>query len=334
MKIEHRVNETNPAVKEHYVSEVHMEIDDLKRIYSNDYLSKNVLQNGLKAANWSEVPHYPRPVEFCMGTVAHVTTKDGLDGILGSGGFKGGVKSSLLWWNPVIGPEEITAAEQRYLEKLFPDQTAEEKTGQKPFLHNFTTSPAFQDESRYGNFRFSFSLPDVLQAYSTQFCGGEKPVFRVYETVVFSQEVMYVVLVHSPNVHDYDVYPELGDDEGVCAYQDGKIMWRAQAISETHRFQLNENRDEKQVHVERGNGAFYVWDVVSLALHVPKGSIFEFSHERLKKTALTACGPAYPAINKPLMSLPEAEAIVMEIRATCEYDKSADTTDELKSEGE
>ena len=122
-----------------------------------------------------------------------------------------------------------------------------------------------------GNFRFTFPLADVMKEYSTQFCGGAHPVLRVYETVIYRQEVMYVVVIHSPDVHDYDDYPELGDnDEGVCAYKDGEIIWHAQAISETHSYRMTENTVEKQVEaVKYGDYEFYVWDHVSLVFHIP-----------------------------------------------------------------
>ena len=200
-----------------------------------------------------------------------------MKGILDCKGFSGGDRR-LLWWGTLIGKNETLAAEQRYLEELFPGRSPEERERQKPFLHEFTTSPVFMDDSRYGNFRFTFSLADVMKKYSTQFCGEEEPVLRVYETVLYKQEVMYVVLIHSPDVHDYDGYPELGDnDEGVCAYRDGEIIWRAQAISQTHRFRLIEDMVERQVSVEGGFDVYYLWDHMTLAFHIPEDQNQKYS---------------------------------------------------------
>ncbi|KAL2083054.1 hypothetical protein ACEWY4_020827 [Coilia grayii] len=298
------------GIRESYVQGVHMSIDQLKTkdLHHKDYITRNVSKPSEVPYRFS-VPHYPHPVEFHTYRVAHVTTKDGMHGILDSGGFKGGQRSGFLCWGLVIGPEDIAAAEQRYLEKLFPARTPWEKSRQMPFLHNFTTSPVFKDGSRYGNFRFSFSLPDVLQAYSTQFCGGKEPVLRVWETIVYKQEVMYTVLVHSPDVHDYDGFPVLGHNDNMCAYQNSEIMWHAQAISKTHKFRLIKNRDEKQVSAESVQvNVYYVWDHVTLNFHIPKSRVLSFPLEKLHD-CLTACRNEHPGLNK-LIGYKRAKKIV------------------------
>ena len=219
-----------------------------------------------------------------------------------------------MWWGTRIDKSEITTAEQRYLEKLFPALSPEERRREEGFLCEFTSSPVFKEGSRYGNFRFTFSLADVMNAYRSQFCGEEEPVLRVYETVIYKQEVMYVVLIHSPDVHDYDGYPELGDnDEGVCAYRDGEIIWRAQAISQTHCYRLTENRDDKQVSVGSGFKVFYVWDHVTLAFHMPEGKNLVFPLETLLQS-LTACGGAVNSLN-PVIGKVKAGKIVQEKKA-------------------
>ena len=304
-------------IKENYVSGEHMAIDDLKKKHRNQYTAKKVAEpNKMTYINgYPVVPYYPRPVAFHCSRVSHVTTTDGMKCILDRKGFRrGDRRPGLLWWGTLIGENETLAAEQRYLEKLFPDRSPEERERQEPFLRKFSTSPVFKDGSRYGNFRFTFSLADVMKEYSTQFCGGAHPVLRVYETVIYKQEVMYVVLIHSPDVHDFDGYPELGDnDEGVCAYRDGEIIWRAQAISQTHRYRLTENRDDKQVSVGSGFKVFYVWDHVTLAFHMPEGQNLVFPLETLLKS-LTACGGAVNNLN-PVIGKVKAGKIVQEKKA-------------------
>lgn len=61
----------------------------------------------------------------------------------------------------------------------------------------------------------------------------------MYETVLYKQEVMYSVLVHSHYNNDlFEKYPLLQDnDDGVCAYRDGQIIWRPEAMCETHRLE-------------------------------------------------------------------------------------------------
>ncbi|XP_076159004.1 uncharacterized protein LOC143142159 [Alosa pseudoharengus] len=293
---------TGTNSREYSKENIHMSLDDLKQEHKNDYTRKEVIQPNEEATNWGQVPHYPRPVEFCVSTVAHVTTERGLEGIMAANGFKGGERG-FLWWGLVIGQEEIAAAEQRYLETLIPEWSPEEIERQKeePFLHNFTTSPAFKDESRYGNFRFTFNLDDLLQKYSTEICGGQTPVLKVYKTSIYKQEVMYTVLIHSPDVCVYKDYPELDDnDQAVCLYRDGKIIWRAQAISETHHYKLTENKEKKEVHAE-GNlnigYVHYVWDHVTLAFHMPRDTILPFSRAELEEV-LTPCDKDNPSVPK------------------------------------
>ncbi|KAG5284473.1 hypothetical protein AALO_G00027110 [Alosa alosa] len=303
----HQVDFQQRRSNEHYVSNMHIKIDDIH--FRNNYLDKCVEPND---NGTYQVPQYPRPVEFHVPRISHVTASQGLQDILKYGGFIGGWRSSFLRWGLVIGPEEILNAEQRYLETLFPDRSPEEKERQEPFLRKFTTSPEFGDASRYGNFRFTFSLADVLQMYSTQFCREQRPVLRVYETVIFRQLVRYIVLIHSPDVHDYDAYPELGDnDEGVCTYRDGEIIWHAQAISGTHRFRLIENREERQVHVDEVDDEFYVWDHVTLAFHMPRGKILRFPRENLKGV-LSTCPNGDTDLNK-LIGKQAADKILSEI---------------------
>ncbi|XP_063048447.1 uncharacterized protein LOC134442030, partial [Engraulis encrasicolus] len=282
------------------------------------------------------VPHYPRPVEFHVSRVAHVTTQHGLKGILDEGGFKGsggGFMGPFVWWGLVIGPEEIARAEERYLDKIFPDHTyleemgadeeesEKEKKSQQPFLHYFTSSPVFRDESRYGNFRFSFSLEEVLQAYSTQFCDGKEPVLRVWKTSVYKQAIMYSVLVHGTDVDDFNRFPILGDnEEGVCAYHNGEIIWQAQAISESHKFRLREKRQERQCHAESVSvKVYYVWDHVALVFHMPLDEnkqrlVLPFPQEKLIG-CLTACGDDKPQYNQRiLIGYDAAKRIVDEIK--------------------
>lgn len=70
---------------------------------------------------------------------------------------------------------------------------------------------------------------------SLQFCSGSQPIMRVYETVLYRQEVMHVVLVHSPANQNFSHYPLLTDDpDAVCVYKDGHFIWRPEAMCEKH----------------------------------------------------------------------------------------------------
>ncbi|KAK9981735.1 hypothetical protein ABG768_001259 [Culter alburnus] len=151
-----------------------------------------------------DIPDYPSPVEFHITEVAHATNKTSLPQIWDLEGFRGLFHyNSFSWWSLKINEADIRAAEERFLESLFPDRVEEETAAQQSFLSNFTTSPAFKNEiSRYGNFSFTLLLTELIEAYKKQMCEGEEPVLRVYGTKLFKQEIEYVVLVHNPQYNE------------------------------------------------------------------------------------------------------------------------------------
>ncbi|KAA0721721.1 Deoxynucleoside triphosphate triphosphohydrolase SAMHD1 [Triplophysa tibetana] len=236
----------------------HIEIKDLK--LRDDIKGEHIFTNYLP----KDIPDYPTPVEFHITEVAHVTNKQGIQGILNSGGFLG--KDSLSWWNLKISEADITAAEERFLESFFPNSSKEERAAQQPFLSQFTTSPLFCETSRYGNFRFTYQLTELLQAYKKQICDAEEPVLRVYGTKLFKQEIEYVVLVHSPQFNkEFENYPELASSP-LVAYDGNKILWKAQAICETHNFQLAKH-ENTVVTESMYSHQFYVWDQAAIFLY-------------------------------------------------------------------
>ncbi|XP_028845613.1 uncharacterized protein LOC114795987 isoform X3 [Denticeps clupeoides] len=294
----------------------HVNLQTLREIHRNNYLEKQCENDHEDAerigrAGFNLVPRYPAPVEFHVSKVAHVTTQTNMDGILSSRGFKG--NEGLVWWGLQIGQEEIDAAEERYLETLFPNRNPEQREAQRPFLQQFTTSPAFLDSSRYGNFRFSFQLDELMKTYQEQICGGQEPRLRVHKTVVYKQEIMYSVVVHSPEVEDYNKCPELQDNDAVCSYTEGKIIWRSQAMSETHHFRLIQNRFEQHVKAEPAcPDVYYVWDHVCLAFHIPEDKILTFLPKSLKKS-LSACDMEIVKLNDHV-PLHEAKSVVDKVK--------------------
>ncbi|KAK9981779.1 hypothetical protein ABG768_001303 [Culter alburnus] len=254
----------------------HISIDHLKQtdeIQEEDiykiYLSKK------------DIPD-PTPVEFHITEVAHATNKTGLPQILNSEGFKGLDKDSFSWWSLKINEADIRATEERFLESLFPERTEEERSAQQPFLSNFTTSPAFNNEiSHYSNFCFTLLLTELMEAYKKQMCEGEEPVLRVYGTKLFNKLIEYVVLVHSPqNNEKFSKYPLLTSSP-LVSYDGNQIIWRAQAICRNHEYQQVINGNQAFFRkLEIKDSKYYVWDQVSLAFHVK--DVLTFPKERLK----------------------------------------------------
>lgn len=268
-----------------------------------------------------DIPLYPKAdrAEFHVDTVCHVTTPTGLTGIMDLSGFTAGQTGGFTWWALHITEGEIEAAENRFIEKeqLSFDPTTGEEQRHNPFLKEFTTSPVFQKGSRYGNFKFTFPLEDLMQMYTEQICEGEKPVLRVYETVVYKQEIMYVVVVHGPDVTEFDEYPLLADenDKAICIYKDGQIVWRAEAICETHTKKLIINRESGTVETEElGRGfEYFMWDNVTLAFHLPADRTLQVE-EGVLKERLHACEGIRPFLQGEFLTLEEAEEVVNAIK--------------------
>ncbi|RXN09767.1 hypothetical protein ROHU_029470 [Labeo rohita] len=178
--------------------------------------------------------------------------------------------------------------------KRFPDRSEAERAAQSPFLSTFTTSPAFSETSRYGNFRFTFPLTELMEAYKNQKCDGQEPVLRVFGTRLFKQEIEYVVLVHSPQSDEQfrDIPLLTSTSSPVVAYDRHQITWKAQAICETHHFQLETSG--KTVEIQNKHPfQFYVWDHVSFVFHT-KGML-TFPKKKLK--ASLSCLDLDPKVN-------------------------------------
>ncbi|XP_004556961.3 uncharacterized protein LOC101479829 [Maylandia zebra] len=262
----------------------------------------------------TNIPEYPQP-EFHVSNLKHDTQQGGLLRIWKDEGFKdphGGLKDadglSLVWWSLAVGPQEIQSAETRLLDRFYPnriEKQAEQKPSyldeiypdlnkQKSFLWKFATSPAFAEKSRFGSYRFTFPLHEVVTAYSQQFCSGAPPMIKVFKTALYNQEVQYSVLVHSPAREKlFSEYPSLAYDDpnAVFTYRDGHFIWRSQAMCETHSWKLTQKPDKNQMEADGLHPfqrQFYVWDNVAIALHMDHGQVLKFDCDRLRAN-LTYC---------------------------------------------
>ncbi|XP_030639431.1 uncharacterized protein LOC115820100 [Chanos chanos] len=282
-----RTNERR--IRETVFQREHVSVSDLREnsFVENRYLEKN------------NIPEYPKCVEFHVAHVSHVTGKSGRDGIFDKSGFKARLDTAnnhrypLLWWGLSVSDNEIASAEENFLQRLFPQRSAYQVRNQKPFLKQFTTSPAFQTESRYGYFRFTFPLKNLLNLYAEQFCrpNGSELVLRVYETVLYRREILYSVLVHGSDVRAYDDYPRLPySGDHVCAYRDGEIVWRCQAPSQSYGLNLVVNHLDQNVYVTKheGRDEYYAWDNVAVAFHMEPGWTLHVDRDRLWQT-LSEC---------------------------------------------
>ncbi|KAL6478371.1 hypothetical protein MHYP_G00142060 [Metynnis hypsauchen] len=228
------------------------------------------------------VPEYPTPVEFHVSSVAHTTTEVPFNEILKSEVIKP-PKTEFSWWTLAINEEEIKSAEKLYLENM-------KIPRRRPFLKKFTTSPAFQhDQSCYGNYRFTFPLTELMELYKEQNCEGEEPVLRVFKTMFYKQEIVYAVLIHSPQDSKRFGDLPLLEDSKFAHYEDGNIIWNAQAICGKHQFKLSTASNPARLSVKRQRySTYYVWDNVCLAFHLPFHKSLKVPRKRLIG-ALDAC---------------------------------------------
>ncbi|XP_057197011.1 uncharacterized protein LOC130558557 isoform X2 [Triplophysa rosa] len=287
-------------VVETYFDGQHLSLYDLKEEeIDHRYLFKN------------NIPAYPESVEFDVKKVSHVTGRRGLEGIFEDLGFRQPSDTShFLWWELSVTADDIRSAEERFLTSLFPRTRIR---SQLPFLEYFTTSKAFQKESPYGNFRFTFSIRELLYHYGDQFCPGHSPVLRVYETVLYRREILYTIVVHPRYITLYDDYPRLPNDgEGVCGYANGSIWWRCQAPSETYKHRFNVNWKHRSVHVSPRNEQYYMWDHVCVAFHMEPGWVLHMNRDKLINR-VNVCEVSAPCLLNPPetpLSLNEAKNIL------------------------
>lgn len=304
-----RINDRNFSEVSHngHISIEDMRIalqDDTTRMQIQHDFKRLGRQYELKILDYmtNYIPKYPTPIEFHISEVIHVTDMKGFRGIMESRGFKAQGNEKFSWWSLKIDEGCIEAAEKRYLEKEFPSRSQEQKERQEPFLKKFTTSPAFNtDKSRYGNFRFTFPLNELMETYKEQMCGGQDPVLREYKTVFYKQEIMYVVLIHSPKDNErFEIFPKI-EKSSFVYFEENQIVWKAQAIGNNIEFELIMNREDRRATVEPVHNCYYVWDHVSLALHFD--DVLQFPKETLQKSN-TSCNVDKINLTKGKKNLP------------------------------
>ncbi|CAI5660583.1 uncharacterized protein LOC102079137 [Oreochromis niloticus] len=305
------------GIPEDYLISEHAKLSRLKEVAQHTYFYRRYL-------SIEDIHDYPRP-EFHVAQLKHDTQRQALLQIRKDEGFKdpcGGSSDphnlSLVWWSLAVGTEEIQEAEARLLKKTYPKQTEEQAAKQKSFLWRFATSAAFSEKSIFGPYRFTFMVEEVLEAYSNQFCSGAPPIMRVFKTSLYKQEVVHVVLVHSPaNQELFSKYPLLprDDPDAVCTYKDGRFIWRPEAMCETHRYKLIQKPNENQMaYKDQQSEVFYVWDNVAIALHVEQGQVLKFDCDLLKEK-ITFCEkhPAISLSNSHFDDFKAAEALVEDL---------------------
>lgn len=224
------------------------------------------------------IPSYPKCV-FSVSNVRHVTDKKGLQGIFADEGFRG--KDSYLWWDLSVTVNDCVSAKTE-----FDDDQVFSDPNQMPFLKEFTTSPAFQGESLYGDYCFTFNFRDLLNIYSKNYCNRTAPILRVMDTRLYKQEIEYSILVHPKYMIHYRKYPRLPFKikNRLCGYSKGQISWCCQSPSNNYKHCLEVDNEREVYARSLGHSEYFVWDHVSVAFHMKRHWVLPVDHTKLSES--------------------------------------------------
>ena len=192
-------------------------------------------------------------------------------------GFKANSKNlgsdvNLLWWG--IKPEDNDIDDYK---------TKADECGASVNGNVCSTSP-FNKQSRYGNIMFEYSMKDLLDAYSSQFCAGQPPAFRVLGTFAYTKEVMHAVLICPPdklkaiskaigdlpvpNKENSVIYKDEEEEEWVWIPETTIDKWRSFPI-------------------------YRRWEHATFAFHLPDGSSLDLN---AKDGNMKFCEAAHPEV--------------------------------------
>ena len=101
----------------------------------------------------------------------------------------------------------------------------------KDWIDSFCSSAPFASTSRYGNIVLEYSIDELLRAYSSQFCDGKEPAFRVMGTFAYRQEVMHAILVCPPNKYRKK-FPLVNEDASVIFQREGVWVWNPETTGD------------------------------------------------------------------------------------------------------
>ncbi|KAL3878290.1 hypothetical protein ACJMK2_030655 [Sinanodonta woodiana] len=229
-----------------------------KYTYTKDYVKRNGFKYYTDITN-----------EFRFSEIIHATHQHALLSIIKDSGFKPGTKiipgcgiTSFVWFAMKIGLLEVN----RFKYFSTSDKSA------KIDCSSIANSPCFEPMSRYGEFKLTFEIQNVINAYSQQFCPWTKPDLRILGTFIYKMEIMHTVLVCPPGTPGTSKYPLLDQKQTPVICEDpekeGTFIWRPDSTGDKD----NADIDPKK------RKPFRRWEHVTFAFYVPAGSIFKLDH--------------------------------------------------------
>ncbi|XP_063809865.1 uncharacterized protein LOC135028622 [Pseudophryne corroboree] len=272
-------------------------------------------------------------VSFPITHLQHVTGRRSMDGIYSLGGFiakqhdRRPELNDLSFWSVDVSSHDMEAAREEAYEAVRRVVTpADGENYRREIKEQFANSPAFLKTSRYGNFRFSFPLSDLLAQYKSQFCGGEEPQLRILGTDLYRQEIAHYIVVHGPDADQYmDLPVVLSVTSGsgplpFVYWMDGTLHWRPESTSLALKVKISEDvfvtRECYKLcdwYTTRGDcvhDTYSVWNHLVFAFHIPKGQHLKIPKQDLRKN-LSVCGKGDPFLGtETTLSAIEAQDII------------------------
>ncbi|XP_068130008.1 uncharacterized protein [Hyperolius riggenbachi] len=334
--------------KGHHVKGKHLSMEEAFNILSDN--ERNLNESGriffdtlrkMKPHSFKWVQH-----GFPVHGLQHVTNGSSVGDIYEEECFKitkqpcrPGFKD-LLFWSAAVPSEDIETAREKSYEKvskvLKPWQAKKYKDRIK---EQYANSPAFNEfASRYGNFKFSFSLFHLLSLYQSQHCGGREPQLRILGTDMYKQEIAHYILVHSPNKNyqfrDLPIVPTIqGNSQPLpfVYWRDKTLYWRPESTSSVLTVKISDKgmarrdcplpcnyfikkgycRDIKEENYK----VWSAWNHLVFAFHLPHKPHLEISRGELLKS-LTTCEIDEAALidESEHLDLEEAEEVIHRLK--------------------
>ncbi|XP_044150722.1 uncharacterized protein LOC122938912 [Bufo gargarizans] len=255
------------------------------------------------------------PVEFSISGLQHCTTMDSTRKILESQSFIGREHEreelkDLFFWSVNVPSTDIEKAQEEaytHVQEHIPPQEA--KKYKEEITKQFANSPAFNQASRYGNFRFSYQFSDLLSLYEAQFCEGKKPQLSILGTDVYKQEIAHYVVVHCPDSTRFKDHPRVPRLQTRCEplpnvfLVDDTLYWRPESTSNALKVRTKDghitacNQPEPCKSFENSGHCFHydrcAWNHLVIAFHIPQGDALKIPVENLIKH-LSACSALDP----------------------------------------
>ncbi|XP_073474222.1 uncharacterized protein [Aquarana catesbeiana] len=272
----------------------HLSIQDAKILLTKKYTELESGKKMLETLTNLE-PHSFKHIqqEFPVNNLQHVTDKSSMDGIYMEECFKI-IKSDFRFaykdfsfWSADIAQKDITAARKKACKEakeILPESIFDPH--EKKISKQFANSPAFNKyASRYGNFKFSFQLSDLLKLYQDQHCVGKEPQLRILGTDLYKQEITHYIVVHSPDQsHPFmnlEVMPTVEDGDHFVHLRDKIVYWRPESTSISLKVKISKDSpgpekcsqpcdhfkvDDKCVYIKDIKS---VWNHLVFAFHLP-----------------------------------------------------------------